>query len=178
MLLLTQTVYNPNCQTKLIILCKLNAVHQAKKLPKISNVWEKLTLPVPFEKQTSLRFVTTILSRSLALYFDYSKSSLVIVSTTTLADWSYLKDMPFQSYLQSIRHLQIWSQRKLRNQRCNTSKHQITAVSSCGRKWYKALEQLQNGTGRTIHKNYLCVCILRKPPSRPGGLLRRRKGTC
>ena len=34
----TQTVYNPNCQTKLIILCKLNAVHQAKKLPKISNI--------------------------------------------------------------------------------------------------------------------------------------------
>ena len=39
--LLTQTVYNPNCQTKLIILCKLNAIHEAKKLPKISNIWEK-----------------------------------------------------------------------------------------------------------------------------------------
>ena len=25
--LLTQTVYNPNCQTKLTILCKLNDIH-------------------------------------------------------------------------------------------------------------------------------------------------------
>ena len=36
--LFTQTVYNPNCQTKLITLCKLNAIHEAKKLPKISNI--------------------------------------------------------------------------------------------------------------------------------------------
>ena len=45
---------------------------------------------------------------------------------------------PCQSYLQSVRHLQIWSQQKLRNQRCNTSKQQITTVNSCGRKWRKA----------------------------------------
>ena len=41
-------------------------------------------------------------------------------------------------------------------------------------------EQLQESTGRPIQRNYLCVCILQdtKPASRPGGLLRQRKGIC